>query len=165
MSKPVSPSPAVSEFFRLIQQQNTGVERRRKRDDEIERAKALVLTPVRQLLKALIDAGVVVRHRDSYNPGAVRRPAPEPLKVYEDESSPTWLPGNSIMLDHPAEIEIAVPNDNHVRQEGVIVIRCMTPDHPQESLLRGPFHTVESACMALSKFLAFSTVRVTRQPK
>lgn len=155
-------NPAIAEFFRLVKGQNTHAERRRQRDSDVEREKALLLTPVRQLLKALVDAGVVVKHRDSYNHGAVRRQPPSPLAVYEDESSTSWLPGRSIMLDHPAEIEIAVPNEHQRASQGVVVISCMTADHPQEALLRGPFFTVEAACMALSKFLAASTVKVAR---
>ena len=81
---------------------------------------------------------------------------------YEKESSPTWSPGVSLCFDHPAEIEIAVPNDRD--GDGVVIIRVASP-HKDELLLNRRFDSMEMACKALAKFIGNNTESLENDPR
>ncbi len=140
-----------------------------KEEKRIAEGKSRALHPVRALIKSLIDANVIVKSRycwDSYSPGR-KHTAPKhradiddkPLVVFETNSSPTWAPGVSLILEHPAHIEIAIPNQRDEHQFGAIVMRATTP-HPDVHLIHRRFTSVEDGCIALAEFIAKNTVSV-----
>lgn len=153
---------AAQLFLDKVQDKQEVTEREQRRFQKIVDEKTKILIPMRQLLKRMMDAGVVVTNQSIHDFGArTKNHAPQNLEVWEAESSPHWLPGTSLFLDHPAEIEIAVSNPNNKDKEGLVVIQCTT-EHPSAYLLRGPFYNVADACQALALFLSASTVRVER---
>lgn len=120
--------------------------------------KSRQLMPLRQLLKRLVDRGLIVSHAD--RSGASRK-SHQAFQVYENESSEGFLPGISIFIDHPAQIEIAIPNEGDQARLGVVAIMCAT-NHPDRAMLQGPFRNMRDAAMALMEFIARSTVSVER---
>jgi hypothetical protein len=134
----------------------------RKAASEISSIKSQKLVPLRKLLLRFVDRGIVVSHceRDSV---ASRRPA-QAFLVYENESSPRFLPGVSIYFDHPAQVEIAIPNDSDIGTLGEVVICCATP-HPDSPMLQGPFRSMRDAALALADFLARNTISIDRSEK
>lgn len=120
------------------------------------------LIPLRQFLHGLSQCGVHVPHGAMHDPMAISRHMnTQPFTVQEGESSPSWKPGISLYIDHPAPIEIAISNPDREMSDGLIVISC--PDfHPKRNLLHGPFRNVDDAIAALSQFLVDTTVRVDR---
>ena len=120
------------------------------------------LIPLRQFLHGLAQCGVHVPHGAMHDPMAMTRHLnPQPFFIQEGESSPTWNPGISLYIDHPAAIEIAISNPGREALDGLVVISC--PDyHPKRHLLQGPFWSVDDAISALSHFLVETTLRVDR---
>lgn len=134
------------------------------REDQIliER-KSKKLEPIREFLSEFSRQGVVVRHKDFYNNEVVDKSKVQDQKFqyYTDESSNSWAPGVSIMFDHPADVEIAIPNDP---DEGLVVIKVATY-HPHSRMLDRKFNTMEDACRALAAFICKSTVSVESEYK
>lgn len=156
------PAKAAQEFLDSFEQRMHLEQNRLVRHEKIIAEKSQALIPFRMLLKKLVDAGAYVNHHGLHDPGSmVRSHAPQLLQVWEDQSSPKWQPGVSLFLDHPAKIEIAIPNPNQQTDHGVVVVMCST-DHPHSYLLKGPFVTIDEACVALAKFLSLSTQRIER---
>lgn len=137
-------------------------ERESARQTRIINEKNNLLIPFRMMLKRLMDAGVVVTNHAQHEYGIQQKAfAPQELRVWEGESSPHFQPGGSLYLDDPAHLEIAISNPVNEKEEGLFIIKCVTP-HPSEHLLRGPFNSAEEACRALANFLSGSTVRIDR---
>jgi hypothetical protein len=154
---------AVDRAFRAFEQSLEEKARREKKrrstDERLLARKAEQLFPVRKLLKRFDDMRLVVNNADRYLPQpAVEHFPPQPFRVYEAPSSESWAPGVSLCFDHPAQVEIAIPNERDTDRMGVIVISSAS-EHPDLHLLRGPFRSVEEALLALSAFLARNTVR------
>ena len=119
-------------------------------DRAIAAKKRKILEPVRVFLQKFVDLEVSVNHRDQYTKNSNSFPEPQKFSFEEIDSSKSWAPGISILLNHPAEIEIAVPN--HPAEDGLIIIKVAT-HHPDAYMLEQKFNNVESACKALAKFL------------
>jgi effector-binding domain-containing protein len=142
---------------------------KRKEDERIMEGKSKALTPVRALLKSLIDANVIVRSRfcwDRFSNGKKESTLKhkedledKPLAVFESSSSPSWSPGVSLILEHPARIEIAIPNQRDSYKLGAIIIRSST-EHPDAHILHRRFSSIEEGCNALAEFIAENTVSV-----
>lgn len=148
---------AFQKFLDTLGERNSREQRRKMAEQEIINAKDRALIPMRQLLKRLVDMNLIVSNAGRFDTGRFyENPAPVSFEVAESESSPRWRPGNSLYLDHPAEIEIAIPNQSDQGDLGVVIITCTT-DHPDKSMLQGPFRTMGQACEALAEFLARST--------
>lgn len=134
------------------------------REDQIliER-KSKKLEPIREFLSEFARQGVVVRHKDFYNNEIVDKSQVQNKKFnyYDAETSHSWAPGISIMFDHPAEVEIAIPNDS---EDGLLVIKVATY-HPYSRLLDRKFNTMEDACRALAAFICESTTSVESEYK
>jgi hypothetical protein len=152
------PSTPYDDFLNIISTQMREEKARAQRADDERERKSLELIPIRQFFSKLVSIGVVVTHSAKYN-GKAAQP-PQLLEPFENETSPRWAPGVSIFLDHPAAIEIAIPN---YPAEGVVHINVSSA-HPRAELLRGPFSDMDEACRALSRFLALDTARVERPP-
>lgn len=155
---------AFEVFLKEFEDKASRHQARSSQEERIVRAKNEVLQPMRVLLKRLMDLGLVVHHSDKFMPGrsAAEPLTPQPLDVYENQSSPLWYPGVSLFFDHPARVEIAVPNSDD-KSGAVLVIRSSS-EHPDAHLLHQSFKTVDEACEALSRFLAKNTVRMERAP-
>jgi hypothetical protein len=153
---------ATALFLRRFQERDRLQSRRQDTNQRLVEEKNRALIPVRKLLKLLIDAGVQVNHESACRSKATGRSfPPQPLQVFENESSSRWRPGSSIFLEHPAVLEIAVSNHPNRANDGLIRISCGSP-HPDAHLLVGPFATAAAAVHALAEFLARSTVRIDR---
>lgn len=159
-------APAVARAIDHFVRQASAAKARRgaahARHDAENARKSAALAPVREMLWRLISLGVVVHESGDTGPWRTR-PHHEgvPLDVYEYHSSPSWSPGISLFLDHPAQMEIAIPNRRQENELGVVVIRCAT-HHPDAPLVHQSFRTMDDACAALSQFLVRNTIRVER---
>lgn len=146
-----------AESFKLIKHGST---KSRARDERIVEEKSALLIPLRMMLKKLIDAEVFVTNNAIHdNSLRTKTYAPQKLQVWEASSSPSWLPGGSIFLDHPAQLEIAVTNPSKKDNASKIIISCVD-NHPEKHLFQTPFETAEEACRALAEFLSSSTVDI-----
>ena len=139
-----------------------GSTKSRERDDRIVEEKSALLIPIRMMLKKLMDAEVYVTNNAVHDTSLrTKTYAPKKLDVWEAQSSPTWIPGGSIFLDHPAQLEIAVTNHTKKEKNKKIIISCVD-DHPKKYLFQSSFDTPELACKALAEFLSHSTVDIKR---
>lgn len=163
MSTPDPVDVAFNKFLHTVEDRHVRQARIARLNEEIVLQKNKHLIPLRKLLKRLMDLNLVVTNSARHAGGIVSpNTAPVSLQVHEGDSSPTWAPGISLFLEHPAELEIAVPNEKDVKELGLVVIRCST-HHPDSSLFNGPFHTSGAACEALAEFLARNTQHMNRQ--
>lgn len=131
-------------------------ERKQRVHDRIVQDKAKKLIPVRKFLYRLSQRNLIVRNSDI---SGSEKNIPQPLSAYEDESSSSMLPGKSIYLDHPARIEIAIPNSTDVDKYGAYAVFCSSY-HPDQSLLNQSFHSVDELLMALGEFLGRNATSV-----
>lgn len=150
-------------FMEQIKEREHAKKIRERTEKDIILQKSKVLVPIRKLLKRFQDMGIIVKNAETFAKelSLVNR-EPVLFRVYEDPSSKTWAPGVSIFFDHPAVIEIAVPNENQRSEHGVVVVTCAS-DHPLKYLLNGPHRSIDGACEALANFLAKNTEYVSRQ--
>lgn len=130
-------------------------------DRAIAAKKRKILEPIRIFLQKFVDLEVTVHHRDQYTKNINIFPDPQKFSFEEIDSSKSWAPGISILLNHPAEIEIAVPN--HPQEDGLIIIKVAT-HHPDAYILEHKFTDVESACKSLARFLGKCTVSIGKDP-
>ena len=142
---------AFAQFLSLVKGDQASQAQEQRMAQQLSQDKAYKLIPMRQLFKRMMDVGLVVRHNSTYNPGTLERQAPQVFSVFEDDSSTPWRPGQSLYFDHPAMVEVSIPNPVDVPREGPVVIKCSTP-HPQSGLLARKFDSMEEACMAMSRF-------------
>ena len=155
---------AVDIFYEILKQKT--VEERRKESNEykIIQQKNSIIIPIKKMLKTLMDNGVHVHSYTKFAVGELQIDhEAKKLKVYEGESAPHWAPGNSLYIEDPAQIEIAITNPSQRAKEGLIVF-AITSEHPDSYILNGPFHDVSQACIALAKFLSLNTMHVTGKP-
>lgn len=157
MAAPDPVDTAFDKFLTTVGERSVRDLQRRRVEEGIIRQKDLQLVPMRKLLKRLLDLNLVVSNASLHTGGVLpTNTAPVAFQVNEGASSPLWQPGNSLFLDHPAELEISIPNDKDVPEHGVVVIRCST-DHPDSHLLKGPFRHMSEACEAVAEFIARNT--------
>lgn len=132
-------------------------------DRETARQKQSKLQMIAEFLQKFVDLEVFVNHTDSYtkNTRTMEGIIPQLFHFYWMDTSPTWAPGLSIWIDHPATIEIAVPNNPE--EEGVVVIKVAS-HHPYSYLVEQKFYTYENACIALGKFLGRCTTSIKQDP-
>ena len=153
---------AMSHFLAAMESTQKKEEKKVLRSDQISHDKSLKLIPVRKLLQRFKEMDLWVRNTDSFGHSPLHAPSTSPQKFepYENESSPSWAPGVSVFFDHPAAVEIAIPNDPE--KEGVVVIRCSTR-HPNSNLFTKKFENMQDACIALSEFLGLNALRANSQ--
>jgi hypothetical protein len=120
------------------------------------------LEPIKKFLQRFVDLEVSVHHRDQYTKNTSTSADAQKFSFEEIDSSKAWSPGVSLLFNHPAEVEIAVPNRQS--EEGAIIIKVVT-HHPDAFILEQKFSNVESACEALARFLGKCTVSIGRDPK
>jgi hypothetical protein len=127
-----------------------------------EKKKKLAI--MEEFLQKFVDLEVMVNHRDQYTKNSTSLEGIEPKKFefYLVDSSKTWSPGISIFFDHPCEVEIAIPNKTE--EEGVVVIKVAS-HHPDAYILEQKFHTFDTACKSLARFLSRCTVKIGKDPR
>ena len=155
--------PPIDPFIRFrdkLAEMNRQQDHQRLADHEMTEKKDRELIPVRKLLQQIVEMNIQVSNASRWDGGTrVTDLTPKPFQVSENKSSDPYLPGNSLYIDHPAAIEIAVPNPREQEEKGVVVILCST-DHPHKSMLNGPFRSMDAACIALADFIAENTEHV-----
>lgn len=146
-------------FVARCKQQQSRKAKSNASSQRIKQVKDQQLQPFRKLLKRLVDMRIMVHHCSHHEfPGK----PPQQFSVYENESSETFRPGNSLYFDHPAQVEIAIPTNTEQTKE-VVKIMCASP-HPMGGLLQGPFMSARDAAMALSEFISVNTVCIEAMP-
>lgn len=117
------------------------------------------LETIAKFLEKAVENDVYVKHTDTYLLSAlsVADLKPQKFSYRFEESSHSWAPGVSIIIDHPGQIEIAIPNKPQT--EGVVKIHLSSP-HPASYLFQGVFNSHRQACEALGRFLGKSTTSV-----
>lgn len=158
-----SEDKALKEFLQAFEDrkkkeaQRVSVEMR-----QVER-KRRILAPIKELLDKFVDLGLVVSDARIGAPN-VPLNTTQVFSFYEGVSSPAWSPGVSLFLDHPAEIEIAIPNDIDADKMGVVCIR-MVSMHKDRQMLEKKFTTVESAKDAIARFLGKNALAIKKDPR
>ena len=130
----------------------------------IANQKKVKLDIIGRFLQKFVDLDVMVNHSDQYTKNTKTMDGIEPQKFsfYLVDSSKTWAPGISIWFDHPAVVEIAIPNKP--QEEGVVVIKVAS-HHPDSYLLEQRFLSFEQACQALGRFLGRCTTHIGKDTK
>lgn len=121
------------------------------------------LVPIGNFLQKFVDLGVQVYHRDTFDKTFASQNFNQVVSFdyFEATSSKGWEPGISIFFDHPAQVEIAVPNHD---EEGMFVVNVST-EHPDVLILKQKFLSVYQLCQALATFIQKSTVSIEENPK
>lgn len=163
MSNPID--KAFNNFINQAEILRKKEETTAKINEDIIIEKDKILQPIRDLLKRFVDLGIWVYDKNKFErvlPKSDGDKLPPILfATYEDPSSPRWLPGYSLYIENPAEIEIAVPDVKDREKFGLIVISCK--ENPHSGILENRiFRDVDSACMAISEFLSKNLVKVGR---
>lgn len=151
---------AVDNFLEKAKNKKKIEQIKKNNEQKIIEEKNVKLRPIKKLLKKFVDMNIMVFPKESYarnfNRSSIETFSPVLFEVYQDPSSGTWSPGVSVFFDNPAEVEIAIPNDDQIEDMGEIIIRCAS-NHPAADILnKRVFRSVEDACMALSNFLSES---------
>lgn len=121
------------------------------------------LKPIRDFLQKFVELEIKVRHSDKYGKQFIHNNSlvdEQLFSFYEQDSSNSWAPGISVCFDHPAIVEIAVPNKP---EDGEIVIKVAS-NHPDAFLLERNFFGIEAACAALAKFIGRNTSSIGKRP-
>lgn len=124
-------------------------------EGEIIAEKKVIIQPIRHFLRELARRGLRVPHYERFNRGIMSYPS-MPFRPYSANSSPLWSPGISMFFDHPAQVEIAVPN--HREKEGMIVVN-VSSHHPKADLLRQTFYSQSQVCKVLATFIAYNVLK------
>ena len=133
-----------------------------KEEQAIALKKSHKLEPIKMFLQKFVDLGVVVYNAERYNRNVFHYNTDnqeQEFKYYESDSSESWAPGISICFEHPAQVEIAIPNKP---EEGIVIIKVAS-QHPDYYLLEQKFSSMESACHALAKFLGKNTIKISKK--
>ena len=142
---------SLGSFQKIIKEKEKREKIYNKHNGQKMEQKEKSLLPMRMMLKKIVDAGLIVNNANCYHL-SLKNLEDQEFKVYEADSSPSWRPGTSLYIDHPARIEIAVPNN--VKKEGELIIR-FSSEHPDANDFNGRvFNTSQDACKAFASFLA-----------
>lgn len=127
----------------------------------IAERKSKKLNVIRLFLDQFVNQGVTVYHKDRFNKEILDKEQnmkdEQVFRYYDNDSSDIWAPGISIWFDHPAEVEIAVPNDTN--KDGLIVIKVATANN-YAHVIENKYDNAESACKALARFICLNTISI-----
>jgi len=156
---------AFQDFLAAFDEKTRQKSTRETREEQVARKKRDMLEPIALLLERLSRLGLVVEDARS----AARQPGfaqgvEARFTVEEGPSAPSWAPGVSLFIDHPAAIEIAIPNESDAFEKGPVVITCAT-QHPDRGMLVKKHLSVHAAAEALARFLAKNTLRIQNDPR
>jgi len=145
------------------------LEKKRLQDNQehrdIAKIKKEELKNIEKFLQKFVDLDIHVQHCDQSTPNymqAISNKDPKKFEFYYADSSKKWSPGVSIFFDHPAQVEISIPNNTE--DDGVVVIHLIS-HHPYSYLLEQKFTNYNSAYEGLAKFLAKCTLKVNKDTK
>lgn len=155
---------ALSEFLQAFDERKRKESGRAQMEVQAVERKRKSLSPLRTFLQKFVELGLVVQDSRIGTAPGVAPNATVLFSFYESESSPSWAPGVSLYFDHPAEVEISVPNDPDRAKNGMVVIRSVT-SHKDRMMLHQKFDTVEQAKDALAKFLGKNAVAIENDPR
>jgi hypothetical protein len=158
-----SEDKSLSEFLQAFDERKRKENGRAQMEVQAIERKRKALGPLRAFLQKFVDLGLVVPDSGVGNPG-VSMGATKPFNFFESESSPTWAPGVSLYFDHPAEVEISIPNESDKEKQGVVVIRSVT-SHKDRIILHQKFTSIDQAKDALAKFLGKNAVAIENDPR
>lgn len=163
MSKDVN--QIFDQFMNIAKEKQEAMKIEKEQNDKIIAEKAEILKPIRRLLKLFIKNKLVVNNFNKYKKNKFNREDTKPIvfSVQEGESSPSWQPGISLYIDHPVEIEIAIPNIRSRKNEGVVVIKCLNGHPLSDKINNTKCDTVEKACEILSELLISSIVSINTE--
>lgn len=135
-----------------------------REDREIAEQKRKQLKTIEDFLQKFVDLSISVNHCHFYtkNTATLQDVEPQLFQFTLVDSSKKWEPGISIWFNHPAEVEIAIPNKPE--KQGVVVIKVST-EHPDAYILEQRFANFQSACEALGKFLGGCTTSIGKNPR
>ncbi len=152
----------IKSFLNDVQENEKKKISQSKEDRIISAEKKKKLLIIEKFLQKFVDLDVWVAHHELYtkNYKIIEDTEPEKFTFYYQDSSRPWWPGVSICFNHPATVEIAIPNKP---EEGVVIMKVGTT-HPKSYLLEQHFSSFESACEALGKFLSKSTHSIKHDP-
>lgn len=150
-------------FVQQVKKQEKTKKNQQQQATIVVSEKSKKLIPMRKLLKQIADTGLMVHHADRFGDRNTQKPA-QRFEVFEDEASPSFAPGPSLYFEHPANVEISIPNEWDENVQGVVCIRCSTP-HPESQMLYGPFRSMEAAMQAIAHFLARGAVSMDTRPE
>lgn len=128
-------------------------------DRLISENKKRQLGTIIKFLNKLVNMEVYVNNSEIYllNNRSISELKPQKFSYRLDSSSKRWAPGISIFIDHPATMEIAIPNKPE--EDGVVKIHLASA-HPQSHIFHGTFLTHLQACEALGFFLSQSATSI-----
>lgn len=152
----------ISDFVSEINEKEKKKLLSSQEDREIAAKKRKILLPIEKFLQKFVDLELLVNHRDQYSKNTNKFTEPQKFSFEEVDSSKKWAPGISLLINHPAEIEIAIPN--RIEEEGVVVIK-VTSHHPYSFVLENKFNSIEDACKGLAKFLSYSSISINKDLK
>ena len=159
----MSEDRALSEFLQEFDSRKQKESKKAHLEVQLIEAKRKELRGLRKLLQRFVDMGLVVLDSRIGEPGYAPN-ATQKFAFYEGESSPTWGPGVSLYFDHPAQVEIAIPNEIDKAKEGCVVMRSVT-QHKDRIMLHQQFADMEQAKENLAKFLGKNAVSIERDPR
>lgn len=153
----------INSFLNDVQEKEKKKIRISQEERIIAAEKKKKLEVIEKFLQKFVDLGVMVYHSDQYTANA-KHEIREPLKFsfYHTDTSKKWAPGISIWFDHPATVEIAIPNNQ--KEDGVVIIKVAST-HPYSYIIDQSFNSYESACEALGRFLSKSTHSITQDAR
>lgn len=146
---------SFDKFRQILEDRKNENESNQNIDNDTRQKKHKLLIPVRQLLKKIQDLNIMVDNATKYSHGSTKTNLEPVLFVVKERetTTPTLAPGKAIHFEHPADIEIAIPNEQDYPLLGVIKINCST-DHPDRLMLTQKFNSIDEACDVLAEFLA-----------
>lgn len=155
----------LNEFLKGFEEQEQKKTLLSREQQQIAQRKSEELEPIRKFLQKFIDLEVKVKHCDYHSRDVLRKlditNDSQLFNFYNEESSESFAPGISILIDHPAQIEIAVPNNY---EKGLFVVSVATY-HPDAHLLAQSYGSLESVCQALARFISKNTVSISKEAK
>lgn len=155
----------LNEFLRGFEEQEQKKILLSRDQQQIAQRKSEELEPIRKFLQKFIDLEVKVKHCDYHSRDVLKKlditNDAQFFSFYNGDSSDSFAPGISIMIDHPAQIEIAVPNNY---DNGIFIVSVAT-EHPDAHILAQSYGSVESVCQALARFISKNTVSISKEAK
>lgn len=154
---------SLNEFLQAFDERKKKASGRAQIEQQLVERKRKALAPIRSFMQKFVDLGLVVPDSRAGTQG-VSLSSTKPFVFYEKEASPSWAPGMALFFDHPAEVEIAIPNEIDKERLGAIVMRSVS-SHKDDNILQQKFATLDLGKAALAKFLGKNAVSIQNDPR
>lgn len=157
---------ALNEFAKMA---NKKIQEQSNLEKSVEleiKEKKQILKPIRNLFRRFKEYGIVVYHGKKYNKDILDENLPNEVffDFFQDKAIKPFAPGIRLIVEHPCLIYINVSNKYQIGEYGLIstIVPDNYKDCPCIELIRNKhFKTVDDACMALAKFFAQNTLKIT----